>query len=159
MRRSCWSGSDRPCKQFWFTKAKRVCRNLQTLDFMVGMTRFELATPCSRSRCATRLRYIPKNLFSSLFEEFCQGGRRREQQSECRVVDPDDQLPLEKPCFFTPHKHITRATEIRANSQASHLRTNGSLVLESAPGMMISVLTRPDDRDNAYLFERSVNCR
>ena len=26
---------------------------------MVGMERFELSTPCSRSRCATRLRYIP----------------------------------------------------------------------------------------------------
>ena len=26
---------------------------------MVGMTRFELATPATRTRCATRLRYIP----------------------------------------------------------------------------------------------------
>src|SRR5262245_1657669 len=26
---------------------------------MVGAARFELATPCSRSRCATRLRYAP----------------------------------------------------------------------------------------------------
>lgn len=26
---------------------------------MVGMTRFELAPPATRTRCATRLRYIP----------------------------------------------------------------------------------------------------
>lgn len=28
-------------------------------DSHVGMTGFEPATPCSRSRCATKLRYIP----------------------------------------------------------------------------------------------------
>ena len=50
--------------------------NCNPLNLMVGMTRFELATPCSRSRCATRLRYIPKNLFSIRFEAFCQGERR-----------------------------------------------------------------------------------
>ena len=27
--------------------------------FVVGMGRFELPTPCSQSRCATRLRHIP----------------------------------------------------------------------------------------------------
>ena len=29
-------------------------------EVMVGAARFELATPCSQSRCATRLRYAPK---------------------------------------------------------------------------------------------------
>ena len=29
---------------------------------MVGMTRFELATPATRTRCATRLRYIPTSI-------------------------------------------------------------------------------------------------
>lgn len=28
---------------------------------LVGMTRFELATPATRTRCATKLRYIPKD--------------------------------------------------------------------------------------------------
>jgi hypothetical protein len=31
-------------------------------NVMVGAARFELATPCSRSRCATRLRYAPPDL-------------------------------------------------------------------------------------------------
>ena len=31
----------------------------QSCDQMVGVGRFELPTPCSRSRCATRLRYTP----------------------------------------------------------------------------------------------------
>jgi hypothetical protein len=31
----------------------------QSCDEMVGVGRFELPTPCSRSRCATRLRYTP----------------------------------------------------------------------------------------------------
>src|SRR6185369_7377332 len=39
------------------------------LNLLVGMTRFELATPCSRSRCATRLRYIPNELFLYIFFE------------------------------------------------------------------------------------------
>ena len=29
------------------------------LDKKIGMTRFELATPATRTRCATKLRYIP----------------------------------------------------------------------------------------------------
>jgi hypothetical protein len=41
------------------------------------MTGFEPAAPCSRSRCATRLRYIPTNRFYSRSEEFCQGERGR----------------------------------------------------------------------------------
>ena len=32
----------------------------QTRDEMVGAAGFELATLCSQSRCATRLRYAPK---------------------------------------------------------------------------------------------------
>ena len=42
----------------------------QHLDKMVGMTRFERATPSSQARCATKLRYIPKPLFSfQLFQK------------------------------------------------------------------------------------------
>ena len=32
---------------------------------MVGATRFELVTPCTPSKCATRLRYAPKNVLQS----------------------------------------------------------------------------------------------
>ena len=32
---------------------------LVSLRAVVGAARFELATPCSQSRCATRLRYAP----------------------------------------------------------------------------------------------------
>ena len=37
------------------------------IEKMVGETRFELATPCSQGRCATRLRYSPtrKKLYST----------------------------------------------------------------------------------------------
>src|SRR3990167_3384717 len=41
-------------------KAKRTCSTrLQVLQTMVGAAGFELATLCSQSRCATRLRYAP----------------------------------------------------------------------------------------------------
>ena len=58
------------------------------LDFLVGMTRFELATPCSRSRCATRLRYIPTNRFYSGFELFCQGERGGRRRSDSALLSP-----------------------------------------------------------------------
>ena len=37
-----------------------------TSQFVVGMGRFELPTPCSQSRCAARLRHIPLSWFSHL---------------------------------------------------------------------------------------------
>ncbi len=36
---------------------------------MVGMTRFERATPSSQARCATKLRYIPILSFQFFFEK------------------------------------------------------------------------------------------
>ena len=39
-------------------KRKLAVNSLKTL---VGAGRFELPTPCSRSKCATRLRYAPPN--------------------------------------------------------------------------------------------------
>ena len=42
------------------TKTKKVSRrNLLTFEIMVGVQGFEPWTPCSQSRCATRLRYTP----------------------------------------------------------------------------------------------------
>ena len=32
---------------------------IDLLEGMVGTARFELATPCTPSKCATRLRYVP----------------------------------------------------------------------------------------------------
>ena len=40
---------------------------LVELQKKIGMTRFELAAPATRTRCATRLRYIPK-FYYLLFE-------------------------------------------------------------------------------------------
>ena len=40
---------------------------------MVGMTRFELATPATRTRCATRLRYIPTTYSIIAKLAFCSG--------------------------------------------------------------------------------------
>src|SRR6516225_2954709 len=37
----------------------RVTLKTKSLKTLVGVGRFELPTPCSRSRCATRLRYTP----------------------------------------------------------------------------------------------------
>ena len=36
-----------------------LCAAHAYVDKMVGAGRFELPTPCSRSKCATRLRYAP----------------------------------------------------------------------------------------------------
>ena len=41
--------------------------NRNPLFLMVGMRRFELPTPSSRTKCATRLRYIPTLIPSILF--------------------------------------------------------------------------------------------
>ena len=37
-------------------------------DFLIGATRFERATLCSQSRCATELRYAPKYLMQLLIK-------------------------------------------------------------------------------------------
>jgi hypothetical protein len=42
------------------TENKKACINAGFL-IMVGAAGFELATLCSQSRCATRLRYAPTN--------------------------------------------------------------------------------------------------
>ena len=52
---------------------------------MVGMTRFELATPCSRSRCATRLRYIPYSDFIRFSAVFVKDGLVFEGCMRCGV--------------------------------------------------------------------------
>jgi hypothetical protein len=39
----------------------------QSGKVLVGVGRFELPTPCSRSRCATRLRYTPKSLRRAVY--------------------------------------------------------------------------------------------
>ena len=44
-------------------------------ELLVGAPRFELGTPCSQSRCATRLRYAPTNAGASLR----QAGRGRNE--------------------------------------------------------------------------------
>jgi hypothetical protein len=54
--------------------------NRNPLKYMVGMRRFELPTPSSRTKCATRLRYIPM-VRSSFFVE------------EVFEVLPDDDRP------------------------------------------------------------------
>jgi hypothetical protein len=33
----------------------------EEIEELVGTARFELATPCTPSKCATRLRYVPTN--------------------------------------------------------------------------------------------------
>lgn len=41
------------------SEAGALSAELRGLEFVVGMTRFERATLCSQSRCATKLRHIP----------------------------------------------------------------------------------------------------
>ena len=71
---------------------------------MVGAARFELATLCSQSRCATRLRYAPTpaiaRLFAGLagavngrvmnFEEYNGNKRRRESRVGPGVIAGSD---------------------------------------------------------------------
>ena len=45
--------------EFLFKQIKKAL--ISRAFLMVGMTRFELATPATRTRCATKLRYIPKD--------------------------------------------------------------------------------------------------
>ena len=47
---------------------------------MVGMTRFERATPSSQAKCATKLRYIP--IYTVLFN--------------CQIYEKSEVLPLGK---------------------------------------------------------------
>lgn len=50
---------------------------------MVGTAGFEPTTPCTPSKCATRLRYVPnrKRPYSGLKTSLAQGGRFRVKES------------------------------------------------------------------------------
>ena len=45
-----------------FMKKKETPKYLLFLEFLVGAAGFELATPCTPCKCATRLRYAPNEL-------------------------------------------------------------------------------------------------
>ena len=55
---------------------------------MVGMTRFERATPSSQARCATKLRYIPKVIFTIFiwFSKFLLSGALPTSQKQYLIV-------------------------------------------------------------------------
>ena len=44
----------------------------KSLTYLVGAGRFELPTPCSRSKCATRLRYAPPDRMKARWGRICQ---------------------------------------------------------------------------------------
>ena len=71
------------------TTKKHLQINCKCLKFMVGMTRIELATPCSRSRGATRLRYIPKSVFCSTGMGFLSRGKT-EGETGVEVLKVED---------------------------------------------------------------------
>src|SRR5271166_1453756 len=58
---------------------------------MVGTARFELATPCTPSKCATRLRYVPNGIAASARQRGVLTFRfytsRRLRARLCRVAD------------------------------------------------------------------------
>ena len=75
----CWEGRPEPFRiavvssslqatakrMVIYTKKGITAESRNPSNFLVGARRFELPTPCSRSRCATRLRYAPtSDLFS-----------------------------------------------------------------------------------------------
>lgn len=79
--------------------------------YYIGMTRFELATPATRTRCATRLRYIPTILNFQMFYIFKSalpplGETIHRIVSLGRVLHPD--ILLFCSCFFiiSPQKKI-----------------------------------------------------
>ncbi len=66
----------------WFKTSERCLSHCHHLKIMVGAAGFELATLCSQSRCATRLRYAPTKRilrgfagrffeFSKIFQKYC----------------------------------------------------------------------------------------
>ncbi len=67
-------------------------RNAYPPEYLVGMTGFEPAAPYSRSKCATRLRYIPTKAFYSVLPDLCQQdiaelrcGRNHKWRHGCRL--------------------------------------------------------------------------
>jgi hypothetical protein len=54
----------------------------EEIEELVGTARFELATPCTPSKCATRLRYVPTE---SAVEDDSAGLTSRFYTSGCRT--------------------------------------------------------------------------
>jgi hypothetical protein len=59
------------------------------------MERFELSTPCSRSRCATRLRYIPSvlRMDADLSGDLCDSRLRGSSLDRCIDLDSLAEIP------------------------------------------------------------------
>ena len=51
-----------------FIEGEKIKKEPEGSFKMVGMTRFERATPSSQARCATKLRYIPSSVFTFIME-------------------------------------------------------------------------------------------
>ena len=66
------SSLETTAKRMVFIKKGVTALRRNPSNFLVGARRFELPTPCSRSRCATRLRYAPTEILCSGSKGFCQ---------------------------------------------------------------------------------------
>ena len=64
----------------------------QSCDEMVGVGRFELPTPCSRSRCATRLRYTPLAEEPWYIDGSARRGKEAGQERPCMRCSTDAML-------------------------------------------------------------------
>jgi hypothetical protein len=57
---------------------------------MVGTARFELATPCTPSKCATRLRYVPNPLPMTAWGSTSKFYTRRQPRARARSRIEED---------------------------------------------------------------------
>ena len=80
------------CCDFDASGWKKVPGNRENL---VGVAGFEPATPCSRSRCATRLRYTPSSRGSPYIDV---SPKARKKRPDCRAARPSPAVALASGC-------------------------------------------------------------
>src|SRR5882724_939899 len=127
---------------------------------LVGATGFEPATPCTPSRCATRLRYAPKPLRSSYFLSLLitktsastrsGNSRGRSWRVESRHCRPE--MPRRK-ADVVPHAHSLRVTHDRGDGRHADARLG-----QPAPeGMSQEVQVRPLRLGKLGPFQRTLD--
>src|SRR5690242_3786347 len=88
----------------------RAC-GIEILSDMVGATRFERATPCSQSRCSTRLSYAPK-------AGICYTLRRKSARTA-----PANEAPHDRP----PARSDVQAPRLRAVRVVARDQADGAV--------------------------------
>ena len=87
--------------RFWgCPRAEAKRRPAKLLRRLVGAGRFELPTPCSRSKCATRLRYAPPDRSSPLMDDRRASSGSRGEAGFIATMRSRRKQPLQGTCKF-----------------------------------------------------------